>query len=247
MIVAALTDIGNFREKNEDYYYASFDENFPLFIVADGMGGHNGGEIASKLAVESVVAYFKDNYPKLKNKEVSTIREFIESSVKFANKVVYQHACAECDLVGMGTTLTLLFFEKNHFFIGHIGDSRAYLIRDSKIVQITEDHSFVEELVKMGKITHEEARIHPQRNIITRALGVDEDVEVDTFYGDVLPQDILCLCTDGLTNLVADEEILKEFSKNHDINRACENLVNMAKENGGYDNITIVAVKEVTL
>ncbi|MGB9809613.1 MAG: protein phosphatase 2C domain-containing protein, partial [Caldanaerobacter sp.] len=134
MIVAALTDIGNFREKNEDYYYASFDKDFPLFIVADGMGGHNGGEIASKLAVESVVEYFKDNYPKLKTKEANAIEELVKNSVKFANKVVYSYACAECELEGMGTTLTLLFFEKNHFFIGHIGDSRAYLIRNKKIL-----------------------------------------------------------------------------------------------------------------
>lgn len=140
----------------------------------------------------------------------------------------------------------MLFFEKNHFFIGHIGDSRAYLIRDNSIEQITEDHSFVEELVKMGKITHEEARVHPQKNIITRALGVDEEVEIDIFHDAVMPEDILLLCTDGLTNLVTDQQILDEFTRNEDINTSCINLVNLAKANGGYDNITLIAVKEVT-
>ncbi|HHW56486.1 MAG TPA: Stp1/IreP family PP2C-type Ser/Thr phosphatase [Clostridia bacterium] len=247
MVVAALTDIGNVREKNEDYYYASKEKDFPLFIVADGMGGHNGGEVASKSAVEAVVSYFKKNYFKLQNKEIPSIESFIEDSIKYANKVVYSQACLECELTGMGTTLTLLFFEKNHFFVGHIGDSRAYLIRDNQIKQITADHSFVEELVKIGKITHEEARVHPQKNIITRALGIDEEVEVDTFHGIVLPQDILFLCTDGLTNLVTDQQILEEFTNNGDINASCANLVNLAKANGGYDNITIVAVKEVAL
>ncbi|MDI3528230.1 MAG: family protein phosphatase [Thermoanaerobacter sp.] len=246
MIAAALTDIGNVREKNEDYYYASEEKDLPLFIVADGMGGHNGGEIASKSAVEAIVDYFKKNYFKLQDRGISSIEGFIEKSIKYANKIVYSQACSECELTGMGTTLTLLFFEKNHFFIGHIGDSRAYLIRDNSIKQITEDHSFVEELVKMGKITHEEARIHPQKNIITRALGVDEEVKVDIFHDAVMPEDILLLCTDGLTNLVTDQQILDEFTKNEDINTSCVNLVNIAKANGGYDNITLIAVKEVT-
>lgn len=245
MIVAALTDIGNVREKNEDYYYVSEEKDLPLFIVADGMGGHNGGEVASKSAVEAIVDYFKKNYFKQYDKKSFSVEVFIEDSIKYANKVVYFQACSECELIGMGTTLTLLFFEKNHFFIGHIGDSRAYLIRDNSIKQITEDHSFVEELVKMGKITHEEARVHPQKNIITRALGVEEDVKVDIFHDAVMPGDVLILCTDGLTNLLTDQQILDEFTKNEDINASCVNLVNLAKASGGYDNITLIAVKEV--
>ncbi|AIS52586.1 serine/threonine phosphatase Stp [Thermoanaerobacter kivui] len=246
MIVAALTDIGNIREKNEDYYYISDDQRLNLFIVADGMGGHNSGEVASKSAIEAVVDYFKKNYFYLTNKNIASVENFIEKSMKYANSVVFAQSCSECELMGMGTTLTLLLIEGDYFFIGHIGDSRAYLIRNNTIKQITEDHSFVEELVKMGKITHEEARVHPQKNIITRALGVEEKIEVDIFHDNVKPQDILLLCTDGLTNMVTDEEILNEFTRNEDINISCINLVNLAKINGGYDNITVVAVKEVT-
>lgn len=145
----------------------------------------------------------------------------------------------------MGTTLTLLLIENNNYFVGHIGDSRAYLIRDGSLIQITEDHSYVEELVKLGRITQEEARIHPQKNIITRALGIDEDIEVDIFTGKVLKNDVYLLCTDGLTNMLTDDLILKEFKNSENINEACDNLINLAKQNGGYDNITIVAVKEV--
>lgn len=244
MVVAALTDTGNVREKNEDYYYISSDNKLNLFIVADGMGGHNGGEIASRSAIEAVYTYFKQNYCNL-NKDINSIKKFIVESIEFANEMVFGKSFTEYDLNGMGTTLTLLLIENGYYFIGHIGDSRAYLIRNNNIIQITEDHSFVEELVKMGKITQEEARTHPQKNIITRALGVDDEIEVDVYYDNIYPNDVIFLCTDGLTNMLTDEQILNEFIKNDEINVACANLINLAKFNGGYDNITIVAVKEV--
>lgn len=244
MIVAALTDTGNVREKNEDYYYISNDNELNLFIVADGMGGHNGGEIASKSAIEAVFDYFKQNYFKL-DKNVDSIKTFIIESIEFANKKVFGKSFTDYDLNGMGTTLTLLLIENGYYFIGHIGDSRAYLIRNNNIIQLTEDHSFVEELVKLGKITQEEARTHPQKNIITRALGTDEEIKVDVIYDNIYSGDILFLCTDGLTNMLTDEQILNEFIKNNEINISCANLINLAKFNGGYDNITIVAVKEV--
>ncbi|QSZ28390.1 Stp1/IreP family PP2C-type Ser/Thr phosphatase [Aceticella autotrophica] len=244
MLAAALTDTGNIRKNNEDSYYISDNNDLRLAIVADGMGGHNGGEIASKYAIDSVLEYFKKNYINL-NKNVDSIKEFIENSIRYANEMVFNKAFSNNDLIGMGTTLTLLLLEQGFYFIGHIGDSRAYLIRDNRIVQITEDHSYVEELVKIGKITHEEARTHPQKNLITRALGINQEIEVDLFMGEVRPNDIYILCTDGLTNMLTDDQILKEFIDNTDIYKACDSLIKLAKFNGGYDNITIVAVKEV--
>ncbi|MDI6604654.1 MAG: Stp1/IreP family PP2C-type Ser/Thr phosphatase [Thermoanaerobacteraceae bacterium] len=244
MLVVALTDTGNVRKNNEDSYYISDNNDLHLAIVADGMGGHNGGEIASKYAIDSVHEYFKKNYMSL-NKNPDSIKEFIENSIRYANEMVFNKAFSNNDLTGMGTTLTLLLLEQGFYFIGHIGDSRAYLIRDNRIVQITEDHSYVEELVKMGEITHEEARTHPQKNLITRALGINQEIKVDLFMGEVRPNDIYFLCTDGLTNMLTDDQILKEFIDNTDIYKACDSLIKLAKFNGGYDNITIVAVKEV--
>lgn len=244
MLVYALTDTGNVRENNEDSYYISDNKNLNLFIVADGMGGCNGGEVASKYAVETVTKYFFDNYDNC-NKDDESIKKFIKDAITTANSFVFNKSFSDIDLTGMGTTLTLLLIENNNYFVGHIGDSRAYLIRDGSLIQITEDHSYVEELVKLGRITQEEARIHPQKNIITRALGIDEDIEVDIFTGKVLKNDVYLLCTDGLTNMLTDDLILKEFKNSENINEACDNLINLAKQNGGYDNITIVAVKEV--
>lgn len=244
MVVYAMTDTGNVRENNEDSYFVSKDRNLNLFLVADGMGGCNGGEIASKYAVESVVNFFNENYDKV-NKDSESIKKFIISSMEFANKIVFHKSFSNLNLTGMGTTLTLLLIENGNYYIGHIGDSRAYMIRDEKITQLTEDHSYVEELVKMGKITEKEARIHPQKNIITRALGIDEKVDIDIFSGKTLINDIYFLCTDGLTNMVDDEHIYKEFTSNESIDQACNNLVKIAKLNGGYDNITIVAIREV--
>jgi len=244
MIFAALTDKGNVREKNEDSYYVSQIDNTKLFIVADGMGGHKGGEIASKSAINAIADYFKKYYVKWP-KDNNSIKEFIKNAMKFANKEVYNKACSDCDLNGMGTTLTLLVIESGYYFIGHIGDSRAYLIRNNSIKQLTEDHSFVEELVKMGKITEEEARVHPQKNIITRALGIDEDIDIDVISDKIFIDDIIFLCSDGLTNMLTDEQILSEFSKNINLETICQNLIDAAKLNGGYDNITIVAFKEV--
>ncbi|AFK86731.1 MULTISPECIES: Stp1/IreP family PP2C-type Ser/Thr phosphatase [Thermoanaerobacterium] len=244
MLVYALTDKGNVRENNEDSYFISTDERIKLFIVADGMGGCNGGEVASRYAIEVITKYFFSNYSSC-NKNDNSIKKFIEDAVRSANSHVFNKSFSNIDLTGMGTTLTLLLIENKKFFIGHIGDSRAYLIRGDKLMQITEDHSYVEELVKLGRITHEEARNHPQKNIITRALGIDEEIEVDIFTGDVFENDVFLLCTDGLTNMLTDDLILKEFNSSESIDKACDNLIKMAKQNGGFDNITIVAVKEV--
>lgn len=244
MLVYALTDKGNVRENNEDSYFISTDERIKLFIVADGMGGCNGGEVASRYTIEVITKYFFSNYSSC-NKNDNSIKKFIEDAVRSANSHVFNKSFSNIDLTGMGTTLTLLLIENKKFFIGHIGDSRAYLIRGDKLMQITEDHSYVEELVKLGRITHEEARNHPQKNIITRALGIDEEIEVDIFTGDVFENDVFLLCTDGLTNMLTDDLILKEFNSSESIDKACDNLIKMAKQNGGFDNITIVAVKEV--
>ena len=243
MNISALTDVGLVRNVNEDMYFASEDIELPLFIVADGMGGHNAGEIASKLAVDIVKQYFNENLKELKDeKKLVTI---IKNSIKKANSEIYKTSKESKLFSGMGTTITLAYIFKGNIYIGHVGDSRAYIIQDNTISQVTEDHSLVQELVKNGSITIEEGKTHPQRNMITRAAGTSKDIKVDMDKVKFTKGDILFICSDGLSNMVDDLEILGTFNKIPDIQTACEKLINKAKENGGKDNITIVAIKLV--
>ena len=177
MNISALTDVGLVRNVNEDMYFASEDIDLPLFIVADGMGGHNAGEIASKMAVDIVLQYFDAKVEDLKDeKKLVTI---IKNSIKKANSEIYKTSKESKLFSGMGTTITLAYIFKDNIYIGHVGDSRAYIIQDNTISQVTEDHSLVQELVKNGSITIEEGKTHPQRNMITRAAGTSTDIKVD--------------------------------------------------------------------
>lgn len=243
MKIIALTDVGLVRSVNEDMYFKSEDMDFPLFIVADGMGGHNAGEIASKMAVDIIKKYFSENKEDLKDKD--KLFAIIESSIKEANRQIYKTS-KECKIFsGMGTTITLAYILKDNVYIGHVGDSRAYFIRDNTISQITEDHSLVQELVRNGSITIEEGKTHPQRNMITRAAGTSKDIEVDIIKREFNNKDILFICSDGLSNMVSDSEILDIFNRTSSIKKACEGLINQAKSNGGKDNITIIAIRLV--
>lgn len=241
MKAVGKTDVGNARENNEDGYYLQNDDGLKLFIVADGMGGHNAGEVASSLAIRSVVDYFEKNY-KYIIKDDFEIIEFIKKAMTEGNSEVFKKATLDESMSGMGTTLTLLLIENNKYFIGHIGDSRVYLIREGKIRQISNDHSLVAELIRQGSITENEARVHPQRNIITRALGTGNDIEIDIVFDDIKPGDIILLCTDGLTNMLTDQEILDIINESP-WESACERLIKAANDKGGYDNITVVVVK----
>ena len=223
------TDTGRKRRRNEDAYVAAP----PLFAVADGMGGAQAGEVASRLAA----AALED----VDSRGLSG-RERVTSLIAEANRRVYERSSTDPAASGMGTTMTVALVEGGVVTIGHVGDSRAYLVRDGRMEQLTEDHSLVNELMKSGKLSQEEAETHPQRSVITRALGTDPDVDVDAFAIDAQAGDVFLLCSDGLTTMVGDEDILELLERHHDdLDRAAKSLVSAANRGGGEDNITVVA------
>ena len=241
MIYYAHSDIGKARDKNQDsFYIPKEDDNLKLFALADGMGGYKGGEVTSKLAILSAKNYLETNFEKIEHTK-EAILELIKSSMEYANMVVYEKSKEDDNLEGMGTTLELCLIYNNRAYIGHIGDSRVYRIRKNIIRKLTVDHSYVENLVKDGKITREEAVYHPKKNMLTKALGCSAFVEPDVMVKGFQKDDVIILSSDGLTNMVSNKEIFEEVIKN--IKEAPINLVAKANDMGGYDNITIVVVK----
>lgn len=236
----ASTDIGKVREMNQDSYYIS-DENdeIKLYIVADGMGGYKGGEIASKLAIESTKNYIRNNFNEIK-KEKETILELIKNAIEYANMVVYEKSKEVEELNGMGTTIDVCLIYLNKVYIGHIGDSRVYRLRKEFFRKLTTDDSYVEQLVKEGNITKEEAYNHPKKNMLTKALGCTPYVEPNVMVKGFLKDDILLMCSDGLTNMIKDNRIYEIIKENPE--EASKNLVTKANELGGYDNITAVII-----
>jgi serine/threonine protein phosphatase PrpC len=225
---ASLTDTGRRRRHNEDAYVCEP----PLFAVADGMGGAQAGELASSLAAEAL----RDD-----TSERAGGEQRVDELIQAANRRVYERQSEDAAASGMGTTMTVALVEDGRVAIGHVGDSRAYLIRDRQLEQLTEDHSLVAELVRSGKLSPEEAEGHPQRSVITRALGTDPDVDVDTFSVETKPGDLFLLCSDGLTAMVDDETILDEVGRHRDdLRAAAKALVRAANKSGGDDNITVV-------
>jgi protein phosphatase len=226
---ARASDTGRKRRRNEDSYVVAP----PLFAVADGMGGAQAGEVASKLAA----AALEETDPGMLSGP-----ERLVSLIQEANRRVYERASSDPTTSGMGTTMTVALVENGGVTIGHVGDSRAYLIREGRLEQLTEDHSLVNELLKSGKLSREEADLHPQRSVITRAVGTDPDVDVDAFVVDVSVGDIFLLCSDGLTDMVGDAEILELAERHHDdLDRMTKSLVSAANRGGGEDNITVIA------
>jgi len=226
---AGITDTGRKRRRNEDAYVVQP----PIFAVADGMGGAQAGEVASKLAAAA-----------LEDTDQGTLRgeDGVVALIQEANRRVYERSNEDPSASGMGTTMTVALVEAGRVVIGHVGDSRAYLARDGRLEQLTEDHSLVNELMKSGKLSPEEAEVHPQRSVITRALGTDPDVDVDRFTIDAEPGDIFLLCSDGLTSMVGDEAILDVLERyRDDLDRVAKALVQAANRGGGEDNITVVA------
>jgi protein phosphatase len=225
---ASATDTGRRRRHNEDAYVCEP----PLFAVADGMGGAQAGELASGLAA----AALRDE-----SSELSGGEQRVDGLIQEANRRIYERQSQDASTSGMGTTMTVALVEDGRVAIGHVGDSRAYLVRDRKLEQLTEDHSLVAELVRSGKLSPEEAEGHPQRSVITRALGTDPDVDVDTFSVEARPGDLFLLCSDGLTSMVDDGTILREVErKRDDLAAAARALVRAANKGGGEDNITVV-------
>lgn len=233
----SLTDTGRVRSMNEDYVFVSerpIGRLSNLFVVADGMGGHNAGERASSYAVEVLLQSIRKN--KEKN-PVKVMRRAIES----ANDMVYQESISSDRSRGMGTTMVAAVICKDRLYVANVGDSRLYII-NSQIRQITKDHSLVEEMVRLGKLTKEEGRNHPDKNIITRAIGAEETVQIDCFEERIGIRDVVLLCSDGLTNMVSDEQIQQIINTEKNLQKAAELLVETANRNGGRDNITVLLI-----
>ena len=239
----AKSDVGRVREINEDSFYISDSlDEVQIYMLADGMGGYKGGEIASKLAIQSAKNYIENNF-KLIEKDKDSIIQLVGSSVEYANMIVYEKSKENKELEGMGTTLEVCLIYNNRVFIGHVGDSRVYRIRKEFMRKLTQDHSYVQKLVKDGTITKEEAVHHPQKNMLMKALGCNAFVEPDVMVKGFLKDDILIMNSDGLTNLVSQNDMFREVKK--DIEQAPKELVKLANEKGGYDNITVIVIKNI--
>jgi serine/threonine protein phosphatase PrpC len=257
----AKSDIGNHREQNEDFYFV--DEKAGLFIVADGMGGHNAGEVASKIAVESYAEYFL-NF--LKNDPLFTVEEnlalsshenaasvsdepiksALSEAFKHANKQVFDRSVDDKECSGMGTTLTVCFvnhLDPETLYFAHIGDSRAYLLHGKDLRLITEDHTLVGELFKKGVITYEEMFDHPLRNYLNAVVGTDSEITPDIITLGVQPDDLIILCSDGLNTMLRDRAIFSIALKYKNPQKVADELIKKAISAGGYDNVTVVTIK----
>ena len=236
----SITDIGEKRKVNQDYVFCDV---MPvgilpnLFIVADGMGGHNAGDYASRFSVE-------DFAKRIRTYSVGSPIEVFERAIKETNEALLKKAKEQSELEGMGTTFVVATCVEDTLYIANIGDSRLYIVND-EIRQITRDHSLVEEMVRSGKIDKSEARFHPNKNIITRALGVNDTVEPDCFEVVLKPGDVVLMCSDGLTNMLEDSEIRNIIcEQNKDVEETAKELVKEANRHGGKDNIGVVLVKQ---
>lgn len=231
IVIGASTDVGRVRDHNEDGYI--IDEGLSLVAVADGMGGHRGGEVASATALEAFYASFTENGG-------------LHEAVVAANEAVVERASDDEQLRGMGTTITAgVLGEDGTMILGHVGDSRAYLLRDGELARVTTDHSLVEELMAAGELTAEEAERDPRRSMITRALGLDAGVDVDLYPIALNEGDRLVICSDGLTNMVNEPDIQSILEKQPDAERAAHELVDAANAAGGVDNTTVVVINVV--
>ena len=230
LAVGARTDVGRVRKGNEDSYFV----DSPLFVIADGMGGHAAGDVASATAVEVI----QGKRQELSAQDPQTLSEVIRE----ANRAIWSWATGDDSLRGMGTTCTLILVDGDTAQVAHVGDSRAYLIHDGELRQVTDDHTLVGRLVREGKLQPEEAARHPQRSMITRALGVDEDVEVDLFSLPLAEGDRLMICSDGLSGMLSEPDMSEVLRSEHDPQVAADELVDRANEAGGEDNITVIVV-----
>ena len=229
MKAVSRTHIGNVRKSNQDALLVQPGE-FGLYGVADGMGGHKAGDVASRMAVETLKEALSSARPN---------EESLRKAIEKANAEIYAAQCENPDLNGMGTTLTVIWEDKRRILLGHVGDSRAYRVRGSRIEQVSQDHSMVAELVRDGLITQEEALVHPYRNIITRALGVDAEVTADIISMNKRKGDKYLICSDGLSEYVRENEML-EILASMPMSEAADTMLSMALDGGGHDNISLV-------
>lgn len=235
----SITDIGKKRKMNQDYVYTSEMPVGPLpnlFLVADGMGGHKAGDYASKCAIETIVKTVENS---VCNEPVPVL----EKAIRYANDVIRERAASDEALYGMGTTVVAATIDGDTLCVANVGDSRLYIVGGREIRQITRDHSLVEEMVRMGGLKREQARSHPDKNIITRAVGAEDDIEMDFFQVQLHRGDIVLMCSDGLTNMIEDEEIRMILHGQRDLVEKAESLVAAANNNGGKDNIAVVLIE----
>lgn len=242
LIAGGKTDIGMKRKTNQDSIYLGVERH--LFVVADGMGGHNGGDIASKMAVESIPEYM---YEKWNEDPCDTFR----ASVQYANNVIKQHGEQDEKLAGMGTTVNGILFRGPNAYLVNVGDSRSYLINNKKLFQLSKDHSLVQEKLNLGIYDRQQAAADPQKNVLVRTVGFEPDVEVDVFTYKVCRQDIFLSCSDGLHGKVSDPDILHiinsniphpEMATKEIVQRTVEQLISQANANGGNDNISVILI-----
>jgi protein phosphatase len=233
---AARTDVGRRRRANEDSYAIAAELGY--FVVADGMGGHRAGQLASRLAAEAAVAALE-----ALEGSAATLTEKLRCTIAAANREIYVAGQAKAECAGMGTTVVSLLAAEGRVALAHVGDSRAYLVRAGRIRQLTDDHSVVGELVRRREITESAAREHPHRHVLTRAVGVRREVAPDLAELTSSPGDLFVLCSDGLTGLVRDDEIAEAANAGTDLDAICAHLVDLANERGGEDNITVLLVR----
>ena len=237
--VAARTDVGRIRAGNEDSLFADATRSRGLFIVADGMGGHAAGEVASEMAV-TIIA---QELAALETIEGPDARERLSAALRRANSAIYQRTISESDKQGMGTTASVLLLSDAGYLIGQVGDSRVYLLRENALRQLTKDHSYVQEQVDAGYLTPEQARYHPYSNVITRCVGAGENVEPDLYAGAIRAGDVFLVASDGLTGMVDDRRLLQILSSNAAPRRVVDALIAEANGRGGLDNITAILIQ----
>ena len=235
-MIGAMSDIGNLRTVNEDYldYYTCDD--YKLYVVADGMGGHNAGDIASKICVNKIIEYIKKKY----NKE-ERIEDMLMNAVKYANNVIYFKSLENKKYKGMGTTVTFAFVCNRKIYVVNVGDSCFFTIKNNYISKITKDHSLIQELIDDGVLSKQEAKEHPNKNVITRSIGIEKNVDADLFLLDEDDETFYLLCTDGLLRDIDYNEIVTHFNKDtKNLHNVCKELITLTKERGGRDNVSLI-------
>ena len=234
---AARTDVGIVRSGNEDNYLMLSERG--IFIVADGMGGHAAGEVASEMAVRII----STTLGSLRGQSDEQVGERMREAIRAANEAIFSRTLAEHDKRGRGTTVTVLALLPNRYLIGQVGDSRAYLVRDGQLLQLTKDHSYVQEQVDAGLLTPEQARVHPYSNVITRCVGAGMEVTPDVYFGNLMSGDLVLLASDGLTGMLEDEHLLRIMQSDGGPQKWVDRMVSEANRRGGLDNITVIVVK----
>jgi PPM family protein phosphatase len=236
---AARTDVGMIRSGNEDNFAVDYNDNRGLFVVADGMGGHAAGEVASEMAVQILLRELAD----LRDTEQDGSRDRLARALRDANRAIHERTMTEVDKQGMGTTVSVLVVSGPQYLIGQVGDSRVYLLRDGALRQLTKDHSYVQEQVDAGFLTPEQARYHPYSNVITRCVGASMDVVPDIYFGALEQGDVLLLASDGLTGMLEDEQLTRILNADGGPQHWVDRMVTEANRRGGLDNITAIVIR----